>query len=339
MTRAAGHPEPDTFTGAILNHCNTCVDFLLLYYPLEGPALYNQGGWSLFAIAIIHGTLYIAGRFADRLTAQTVFYIQRYLITPARLLAEKNPHHLELVCLYRLEQILGDLLFRITYISSDINIAERIRAADWITLNRNINLCIFVSGPTAAAAARTGRNLTISGISAQRRTVWYYTVRNPYYSFWNWINRSQTTITRIDRDRNGNTALLDTVHTGKTRFIKYLSQQRPLRRAKILDIYRLDTLDYILRSNREKNSIMAGYIFDGWTRNEKLIPALIADLLPRLRRLLQYHQTVIDTYQTAALADRDTMADCDRQRRQQIRHRSRAVRGLYIYMTEDQLRI
>lgn len=338
ITRAAGHPEPDAFTGAILDHCDVCVDFLLPYYPLKGPALYNQGGWSLLAIAIIYGIPYIAGRFAERLTAQAVFQVQQYVITPARLLAEEGLHYLELARLYRLEQVLGDLLFRITRIPPDVNIAERIRAADWMTLNRSINLCIFVSGSTAAAAAQTGRNLTISGTSAQGRTAWHYAVRNPHYSFWNWINRSQTTITRIDRDRNGNTALMDAVYAGKTRFIKYLSQQCSPRGAKILDAHGFDALDHVLRSDREENGIMAGYVFDVWTQNEKLIPALMADLLSRLRQLLQHHQTVVDAYQTAVLVDRGTRVECDRQCRQQIRHRSRAVRGLYIHMTEEQLR-
>ncbi|KAK5797304.1 hypothetical protein VI817_003595 [Penicillium citrinum] len=218
-----------------------------------------------------------------------------------------------------------------------MNIAERIRAANWITLNRSINLYTFISGPTAAAAAQTGHNLMISGISAQGHIVWHHAVRNLHYSFWNWINRSQTTITRINRDRNRNTALIDTVHAGKTRFIKYLSQQCPPHRTKILDAHRFDTLDHALCSDREENGIMAGYIFDAWTQNKKLIPALMADLLPRLRQLLQYHQTVIDAYQTAVFADGGTRVECDHQHRQQICHRSRAVQGLYTHMTEKQL--
>lgn len=338
ITRDAGHPEPDALTGAILDHCGACVDFLLPYHPPEGPALYNQGGWSLLAIAIIYSTPYIAGQLTDRLTAQAVFKVKRYVITPARLLVGEGPHHLELARHYQLEQVLGDLIFRITRTPPNVNVAERIHAAEWMSVNRSIDLCTFVSGPTAATAARTGRNLTITGTSPQGRTAWHHAVRNPHRNFWEWIDRSQTTITRVDRDGNGNTALIDAVHAGRTRFIKYLSQQRPPRGAKIIDANGLDALDHALRSDREENGMMAGYVFEAWTRDEKLIPALMADLLPRLRQLLNNHRTVVDAYRTATLAAGGTIADCDRQRVQQIRHRSRAVRGLYTHMTEEQLR-
>lgn len=65
---------------------------------------------------------------------------------------------------------------------------------------------------------------------------------------------------------------------------------------------------------------MAGYIFDVWIQNEKLIPALMADLLSRLRQFLQYHQTVVDVYQTTVFADGDTKTEYNRQYRQQIRY-------------------
>lgn len=73
------------------------------------------------------------------------------------------------------------------------------------------------------------------------------------------------------------------IYTGKTWFIKYLSQQYLFCRAKILNVYRFDIFNYILYSDREKNRIMAGYIFDIWIQNKKFIPALIADFLFRLR--------------------------------------------------------